>query len=114
VAGFASSVVFGTATGPLADSVRTKRPKIDSKSTAYLRFSHYFRLVGAELLSSFAFYTVFVGNLTRKFRRLESDLIYFLKNSSLTKLSSSFWVLLIGRLFGGISTSMLFSTFESW
>ena len=32
----------------------------------------------------------------------------------LTKLSSEFYMLLIGRLFGGISTSMLFSTFESW
>jgi hypothetical protein len=32
----------------------------------------------------------------------------------LTKLSSKFWILMMGRVLGGISTSMLFSTFESW
>ena len=32
----------------------------------------------------------------------------------LTKLSSSYGVLMLGRILGGISTSMLFSTFESW
>ena len=32
----------------------------------------------------------------------------------LTKMSPNFWWLFVGRVFGGISTSMLFSTFESW
>ena len=32
----------------------------------------------------------------------------------LTKLSPNFWWLMVGRVFGGIATSMLFSTFESW
>ena len=32
----------------------------------------------------------------------------------LTKLSPNFWWLFTGRIFGGIATSMLFSTFESW
>jgi len=32
----------------------------------------------------------------------------------MTKFSSNFYVLMVGRIFGGISTSMLFSTFESW
>ena len=32
----------------------------------------------------------------------------------LTKFSCNFWILGVGRIFGGISTSMLFSTFESW
>lgn len=32
----------------------------------------------------------------------------------MTKFSCNFWILTIGRIFGGISTSMLFSTFESW
>ena len=34
--------------------------------------------------------------------------------SALTKLSSNFWWLMAGRILGGISTSILFSTFESW
>ncbi|XP_064081415.1 molybdate-anion transporter-like isoform X2 [Macrobrachium nipponense] len=70
VVGFASSVIFGTTTGPLAD--RFGRKKIA------LSFC---------ILYSFC---------------------------CLTKLSSSFFWLFLGRVFGGISTSMLFSTFESW
>lgn len=34
--------------------------------------------------------------------------------SCLTKHSPNYWVLMIGRLLGGISTSLLFSAFESW
>jgi len=70
VAGFASSVLFGTMTGPMADI------------------------------------------LGRKKMALSFCIIYSF--CCLTKLSSEFYMLMIGRLFGGISTSMLFSTFESW
>ena len=70
IAGFASSVLFGTMTGPMADILGRKK--------IALLFC---------VLYSFC---------------------------CLTKLSSEFYMLLIGRLFGGISTSMLFSTFESW
>lgn len=34
--------------------------------------------------------------------------------SCLTKLSSNFSVLMLGRLTGGVSTSLLFSVFEAW
>lgn len=34
--------------------------------------------------------------------------------SCLTKLSGDFWILLLGRLTGGIATSLLFCVFESW
>jgi len=70
VAGFASSVLFGTCTGPLADIFGRRRVAI-----------------------SFSVIYTFC---------------------CLTKLSSSFTVLFVGRIFGGIATSMLFSTFESW
>ncbi|KAK8735990.1 hypothetical protein OTU49_005157 [Cherax quadricarinatus] len=70
VVGFASSVIFGTTTGPLAD----------------------------------------------RFGRKKMALIFCVLYSfcCLTKLSSKFFWLFLGRVFGGISTSMLFSTFESW
>ncbi|XP_042867551.1 molybdate-anion transporter-like isoform X1 [Penaeus japonicus] len=70
VVGFASSVIFGTTTGPLAD----------------------------------------------RFGRKKMALCFCIMYSfcCLTKLSSSFFWLFLGRVFGGISTSMLFSTFESW
>jgi len=70
VAGFASSVVFGTCTGPLAD--------IWGRRKMAIAFS---------IIYTFC---------------------------CLTKLSSNFYWLLIGRVFGGVATSMLFSTFESW
>jgi len=70
VAGFASSVLFGTCTGPLADLFGRRKATI------------LFTII----------YTF----------------------CCLTKLSSDFNILLIGRIFGGIATSMLFSTFESW
>ena len=34
--------------------------------------------------------------------------------SCLTKLSSSFWILLLGRVTGGVATSLLFCVFEAW
>ncbi|XP_042205008.1 molybdate-anion transporter-like isoform X2 [Homarus americanus] len=70
VVGFASSVIFGTTTGPLAD-----------------RFGRKKMALTFCILYSFC---------------------------CLTKLSSKFIWLFLGRVFGGISTSMLFSTFESW
>ncbi|XP_059099189.1 molybdate-anion transporter-like [Tigriopus californicus] len=70
VAGFGSSVVFGTATGPLADMIGRKKMAI-----------------------------VFCISYTI---------------CCLTKLSPNYWMLMFGRILGGISTSMLFSTFESW
>merc|ERR1719242_3007674 len=70
VAGFASSVVFGTCTGPLADLWGRRKMAI-----------------------SFAVIYTFC---------------------CLTKLSPNFWWLFVGRIFGGVATSMLFSTFESW
>ena len=70
VAGFASSVIFGTCTGPLADIWGRRKMAI-----------------------SFAVIYTFC---------------------CLTKLSPNFWWLFVGRIFGGVATSMLFSTFESW
>lgn len=34
--------------------------------------------------------------------------------SCVTKHSSDYWVLMVGRLLGGVATSLLFSVFESW
>ena len=68
--GFASSVLFGTCTGPLADLWGRKKMAV-----------------------SFSVIYTFC---------------------CLTKLSPNYWWLFTGRIFGGIATSMLFSTFESW
>merc|ERR1712179_675420 len=70
VVGFASSVIFGTCTGPLAD------------------------LWGRRKMA------------------LAFSVIYTF--CCLTKLSPNFWWLFVGRLFGGIATSMLFSIRVDW
>ncbi|KAJ3299147.1 hypothetical protein HK104_009941 [Borealophlyctis nickersoniae] len=66
-------------------------------------------------LSSAVFGTV-VGSLADRIGRKLSTLIFCFAYtlSCLTKLSPDYNVLLLGRLLGGISTSLLFSVFEAW
>ncbi|XP_015524211.1 molybdate-anion transporter-like [Neodiprion pinetum] len=65
--------------------------------------------------SSTAFGIV-VGYLADKFGRKKLCVIYSILYSlaCLLKIYNSFSVLFVGRILGGISTSILFSTFESW
>lgn len=65
--------------------------------------------------SSAAFGT-FTGSFADKFGRRRTSLAFCVIYAAccLTKVSPNFYVLLIGRILGGIATSMLFSTFESW
>lgn len=69
----------------------------------------------AGFASSSLFGTV-VGHLADKYGRkilcVSFGLIYSI--CCLSKLSSKFFCLLLGRVLGGISTSILFSTFEAW
>merc|ERR1719483_355963 len=48
------------------------------------------------------------------FRKMAFAFTVIYASSALTKLSPNFWWLLTGRVLGGVSTSILFSTFESW
>ncbi len=66
-------------------------------------------------LSSSTFGT-FTGSMADKYGRRRMALA-FCATYSVTcaiKFSTSFWVLFAGRVLGGISTSLLFSVFESW
>ncbi|KAJ3397181.1 Molybdate-anion transporter [Lobulomyces angularis] len=69
----------------------------------------------AGFLSSAVFGTMF-GSVADKFGRklmcLSFCIIYI--GSCLTKLSDVFTILMIGRITGGIATSLLFSVFEAW
>jgi MFS family permease len=58
----------------------------------------------------------FAGQVADKYGRRLSCQVYFILYiaSCLTKHSSSFYWLLLGRLTGGVATSILFSCFESW
>lgn len=58
----------------------------------------------------------FVGSLADTWGRKKSALLYCLLYtfSCLTKHFSGFWYLILGRITGGIATSLLFSIFECW
>mmetsp|Transcript_106223 Transcript_106223/g.193345 ORF Transcript_106223/g.193345 Transcript_106223/m.193345 type:complete len:489 (-) Transcript_106223:67-1533(-) len=65
---------------------------------------------------SSAIFGTFVGGLADKLGRRKFALLYCVMYgiSCLTKHVNSFAVLLLGRLTGGIATSLLFSVFDSW
>ena len=58
----------------------------------------------------------FVGGLADKYGRKTMCLLYCLCYffACITKLSTDYWILMFGRCLSGISTSLLFSVFESW
>ena len=58
----------------------------------------------------------FAGEMADKYGRRLSCYVYCITYiaSCLTKHSPNFYVLLVGRLTGGVATSILFSSFESW
>ncbi|EGC37751.1 hypothetical protein DICPUDRAFT_7152, partial [Dictyostelium purpureum] len=66
-------------------------------------------------LSSLVF-GMFVGPVIDKYGRRFMGIIFGIlySLSCLTKIYNNFEILLFGRLLGGISTSLLFSVFESW
>jgi MFS family permease len=65
---------------------------------------------------SSAFTGPFVGEFADKYgRRMACSLFCVIYAAScLTKLTSNYSVLMVGRLLGGVSTSLLHTTFESW
>jgi len=58
----------------------------------------------------------FTGPLADRFGRKRLCLIFCILYilCCVCKISSNFWWLFAGRVFGGVSTSILFSTFEAW
>jgi MFS family permease len=58
----------------------------------------------------------FAGNLADRYGRRLACLVYCASYAAtcLTMLSSNLYVLLLGRLCGGVSTTLLFSVFEAW
>lgn len=58
----------------------------------------------------------FVGHLADLYGRKPMNASYGIIYSlcCLTKLSSNFYILFVGRIFGGIATSILLTTFEAW
>ncbi|KAF5825550.1 molybdate-anion transporter MOT2, partial [Dunaliella salina] len=88
----------------------------------YALYEHYRYKVGdigrlfiAGFGSSMVFGTL-VGAMADKYGRRGAAVLYMVTYSlsCLTKHSPDYWVLMLGRLLGGIATSLLFTAFESW
>lgn len=88
----------------------------------YALYAHYqFSKQQIALLFIFGFgasavFGTFAGEMADKYGRRLSCYVYCITYivSCLTKHSPNFYVLLFGRLTGGVATSILFSSFESW
>lgn len=75
----------------------------------------FFYIIG---FFSSAIFGIIIGNLADKFGRKKLCLIYFLSTIatclSIIISNNNYTIHLIGRVFGGISSAILYSTFESW
>eukprot|EP00802_Teleaulax_amphioxeia_P013564 Tamp_13616.p1 GENE.Tamp_13616~~Tamp_13616.p1 ORF type:complete len:472 (-),score=126.06 Tamp_13616:287-1588(-) len=88
----------------------------------YALYAHYqFSKQQIALLFIFGFgasavFGTYAGEMADKYGRRLSCYVYCATYivSCLTKHSPNFYVLLFGRLTGGVATSILFSSFESW
>ncbi|GAB5365202.1 hypothetical protein AAMO2058_001037100 [Amorphochlora amoebiformis] len=85
----------------------------------YDSYGHSAQTIGQLFIAGFgtaALCSTFVGSLADKYGRKRMCQVFcvVLMMSCLTKHSSSFSLLLIGRVLGGLSSSILFSSFESW
>ncbi|KAL7071980.1 hypothetical protein ACQ4LE_008430, partial [Meloidogyne hapla] len=91
-------------------------PHVYALYQSYDLTKHQIELLFIAGFGSSLIFGTFVGSFADKFGRKTNCLLYALLYSigCITKHFSSFNILLIGRLLGGISTSILFSAFESW
>nr|CAD2125893.1 unnamed protein product [Meloidogyne enterolobii] len=91
-------------------------PHVYALYQSYDLTKHQIELLFIAGFGSSLIFGTFVGSFADKFGRKANCLLYAFLYSigCLTKHFSSFNILLIGRLLGGIATSILFSAFESW
>lgn len=85
----------------------------------YTEYGYEKKAIGQLFIAGFgssAVFGTFVGSIADKYGRKMNVLVYALTYalSCATKHSPDFNVLMVGRLLAGISTSILFSAFESW
>jgi len=85
----------------------------------YTLYLSYNVNISALFLTGFlsgAIFAPFLGSLVDKFGRKRSCIVYCVLEIIINWLEhySSFEILILGRILGGISTNLLFSAFESW
>ena len=106
IAGFGSSMLFGTIVGSLADK-QWEFPFLFFFLSSSLCNQRRTMLLGENNICACVF-----GFRGRKRACVTYCIVYIL--SCITKHSPQYRVLMVGRILGGIATSLLFSAFESW
>ncbi|VDN52523.1 unnamed protein product [Dracunculus medinensis] len=91
-------------------------PHIYALYDSYGIDKHNIELLFIAGFGSSLLFGTFVASIADKFGRKTNCFIYglFYGASCITKHFANFWILLSGRIFGGIATSILYSAFESW
>ncbi|VDM64269.1 unnamed protein product [Angiostrongylus costaricensis] len=91
-------------------------PHVYALYQSYGMSKHEIELLFIAGFGSSLLFGTFVGSFADKFGRRNNCLLYGILYglSCITKHSTSIKVLMIGRLLGGIATSILYSAFESW
>lgn len=85
----------------------------------YTEYGYEKQAIGQLFIAGFgssAVFGTFVGSIADKYGRKMNVLVYAVTYalSCATKHSPDFSILMVGRLLAGVSTSILFSAFESW
>lgn len=77
---------------------------------------HDIELLFVAGFGSSLLFGTFVGSIADKYGRKTNCFFYgvLYGGACITKHFANFWILMLGRLLGGIATSILFSAFESW
>uniref|UniRef100_A0A915PIJ7 Molybdate-anion transporter n=1 Tax=Setaria digitata TaxID=48799 RepID=A0A915PIJ7_9BILA len=83
---------------------------------SYGMTKHEIELLFVAGFGSSLLFGTFIASIADKYGRRSGCLLYAVLYASacFTKHFANFWILIIGRIFGGISTSILYSAFESW
>jgi len=98
-------MIFGTFVGGMADRRGRKKYAI--------YFCYFYGLSCLSKRKSISSLHLCVTNTEYFIWHITSYVLLFFPNGFMTDFNN-FWILLFGRMVGGISTSLLFSVFESW
>eukprot|EP00172_Hildenbrandia_rubra_P003114 Plantae.Rhodophyta-Hildenbrandia_rubra.ctg4607.p1 GENE.Plantae.Rhodophyta-Hildenbrandia_rubra.ctg4607~~Plantae.Rhodophyta-Hildenbrandia_rubra.ctg4607.p1 ORF type:complete len:455 (+),score=54.96 Plantae.Rhodophyta-Hildenbrandia_rubra.ctg4607:277-1641(+) len=85
----------------------------------YSEYGYSKAAIGQLFIAGFgssAVFGTFVGSIADKYGRKCNVMVFVVTYalSCATKHSPDYWILMIGRILGGVATSILFSAFESW
>mmetsp|Transcript_6603 Transcript_6603/g.17749 ORF Transcript_6603/g.17749 Transcript_6603/m.17749 type:complete len:441 (+) Transcript_6603:75-1397(+) len=85
----------------------------------YSEYGYDKTMIGILFIAGFgssAIFGTFVASVADKYGRRANVMVFCVTYalSCMTKHSPNFWVLMAGRVLGGIATSILFSAFEAW